>query len=67
MAGLPRSIIKKYGVSKKAWSVFRGMKTITPVKRGLKMARRTRRMSFKRFGRKAKRYAKNSASGSALI
>jgi hypothetical protein len=26
MAGLPRSIIKKYGVSKKAWSVYRASK-----------------------------------------
>lgn len=24
MAGLPRNIIKKYGVSKKAWAVYRG-------------------------------------------
>lgn len=24
MVGLPRAIIKKYGVTKKAWSVFRG-------------------------------------------
>lgn len=27
MAGLPRSIIKKYGVSKKAWAVYRGNKS----------------------------------------
>jgi len=27
MAGLPRSIIKKYGVSKKAWSVFRSSRS----------------------------------------
>jgi len=26
MSGLPASIIKKYGVSKKAWAVFRGTK-----------------------------------------
>lgn len=26
MTGLPKSIIKKYGVTKKAWSVFRGRK-----------------------------------------
>jgi hypothetical protein len=25
--GLPKSIIKKYGISKKAWSVFRGRRT----------------------------------------
>ena len=27
MAGLPSNIIKKYGVSKKAWAVFRGQKS----------------------------------------
>lgn len=27
MAGLPKSIIKKYGVSKKAWDVFRGTRS----------------------------------------
>lgn len=27
MAKLPKSLIKKYGISKKAWSVFRGQKT----------------------------------------
>lgn len=27
MAKLPKSIIKKYGISKKAWSVFRGHKS----------------------------------------
>ena len=26
MSGLPKSIIRKYGVSKKAWSVYRGSK-----------------------------------------
>ena len=26
MKGLPKSIIKKYGITKKAWSVFRGRK-----------------------------------------
>jgi len=27
MVGLPKSIIKKYGISKKAWEVFRGKKS----------------------------------------
>lgn len=39
MVGLPRSIIKKYGVSKKAWAVFRGEKSSSR-KRGARMARR---------------------------
>jgi hypothetical protein len=29
MAKLPKSLIKKYGISKKAWSVFRGQKKST--------------------------------------
>lgn len=42
MAKLPKSIIKKYGISKKAWAVFRGQKT-TNNNRGLKkMAKRKR-------------------------
>ena len=28
MARLPKSIIKKYGITKKAWAVFRGQKTV---------------------------------------
>lgn len=54
MAGLPRSIIKKYGVSKKAWAVFRGGKTTSRAKSGGRgrMARRkyTRRSSGGGFG-----------------
>ena len=40
MAGLPRYLIKKYGVSKKAWAVFRGGKRTTKKRVGGKMARR---------------------------
>jgi hypothetical protein len=29
MVGLPRAIIKKYGVTKKAWAVYRGSKSTT--------------------------------------
>ena len=52
MARLPKSIIKKYGISKKAWAVYRGHKTrkktrknLYSVKRGIKqtMARRKRK------------------------
>jgi len=49
MAGLPRSIIKKYGVSKKAWAVFRGSRSTTrKTKRGGSMARRKRSFGRKR-------------------
>lgn len=40
MTGLPKSIIKKYGVTKKAWQVFRGNKTVTKPTRMKTMARR---------------------------
>ena len=48
MAGLPRSIIKKYGVSKKAWAVFRGSKPRSKSKRvrGVRMARKGKKRSF---------------------
>jgi len=38
--GLPAAIIKKYGVTKKAWSVFRGRKGSKKSKGGGRMARR---------------------------
>ena len=41
MAKLPKSIIRKYGISKKAWSVFRGEKRTTS-RRVSGMARRAR-------------------------
>lgn len=41
MAKLPKSIIKKYGISKKAWAVFRGQKKTTKTAtRGFKMAKK---------------------------
>lgn len=48
MAKLPKSIIKKYGISKKAWQVFRGQK---PGKRSNKMAKR--RNTKKKFSKKS--------------
>jgi len=44
MAGLPKSIIKKYGITKKAWSVFRGRST----------PKRSTRMSKKKGSRRAR-------------
>ena len=40
MGKLPKSIIQKYGISKKAWAVFRGQKRTT--NRGVSVARRIR-------------------------
>ena len=44
MAKLPRSLIKKYGISKRAWQVFRGQKSSSSRKkassRGYKMAQK---------------------------
>ena len=33
MAKLPKSIIKKYGISKKAWAVFRGQRSSSKSKK----------------------------------
>jgi len=41
--GLPASIIKKYGVTKKAWAVFRGRKTPRSVKKEMPKRRRSSR------------------------
>lgn len=64
MAGLPRAIIKKYGVSKKAWAVFRaGRKSQSRTARavgGVYMAARRK----KRSGR-VRGFARRAA-GSAL-
>lgn len=54
MAGLPKSIIKKYGVSKKAWAVYRGNK------RGTTMAKKRRSRGF---GRKSSRRRGGSRGG----
>lgn len=54
MAKLPKSIIKKYGISKKAWSVFRGQKKS---RRAPTMARRKKRRSVYR---KVKRRMRSS-------
>ena len=50
--GLPKSIIKKYGISKKAWSVYRGRKTkkrsVVRVAKRRKYKARPRKSYFKR-------------------
>lgn len=57
MAKLPRAIIKKYGITKKAWAVYRGSKS-----RGTRtMAkRRTFRARARRVGRRVVKYAKRA-------
>jgi hypothetical protein len=54
MSGLPRSIIKKYGVSKKAWAVYRSSgattKRATSSRRSGNMSRRFRTRSRCRSG-----------------
>jgi len=54
MAKLPKSIIKKYGISKKAWSVFKGKTQTTTRTRGTTMARR------RSYSGKRKSYSKGS-------
>lgn len=52
MVGLPKAIIKKYGVSKKAWAVFRGSKRSG----GAKRARRAGgTMAKRKFGHRHSR------------
>jgi hypothetical protein len=52
MAKLPKSIIKRYGITKKAWQVFRGKRRGTS--RKPKMVRRTRR-SYRPWRRRRSR------------
>lgn len=69
MPGLPKSIIKKYGVTKKAWSVFRGMKTRrksktvtvqrTTNKRGMRTMARRRKARY--FGKAKSTMSANDA------
>lgn len=65
MAGLPRSIIKKYGVTKKAWSIFRSGRSPRS-SRSVKSTRRTSNMARRRgFKAKARSYAR--AGGNKLM
>ena len=59
MASLPKSIIKKYGISKKAWSVYRGQG---------QASRSTRKMARKRYARRgARRYSRSSSTGMGVF
>ena len=60
MAKLPKSIIRKYGISKKAWAVFRGArKTRKTATRSRKYYKR----SYTMARRKRKAYRKSSGGG----
>jgi len=59
LAKLPRSIIKKYGISKKAWAVFRGSRT---TKKKTRSKTKTRFYSMARR-RKYKTHRKGAKSG----
>jgi hypothetical protein len=53
MRGLPKSYIKKYGITKRAWAEYRASKKPrkTKARKGPKLARRRRRSSSRRRGR----------------
>ena len=52
--GLPKSIIKKYGISKKAWAVYRGKKSKGSNPRP-KKARKVKKVARRRYSRKRSR------------
>ncbi|MFH1327927.1 MAG: hypothetical protein ABIH76_03640 [Candidatus Bathyarchaeota archaeon] len=53
--GLPKSIIKKYGISKKAWAVFRGQKSKSSTPRTSKTSRKVKKVARRRYSRKRSR------------
>ena len=69
--GLPKSIIKKYGISKKAWRVFRGRKKSgsrkvtrkrnNPKRRTRKLGRRKRRRRGKNIAGTVEKFLKIGA------
>jgi len=61
--GLPKSIIKKYGITKKAWSVYRGRKRKTSRTR---KARPSRRKGVRKMARRRNRGGGNSIQRTAF-
>ena len=53
--GLPKSIIKKYGISKKAWRVFQGKKSKSSTPRTSKTSRKVKKVAKRRYSRKRSR------------
>ena len=56
MAKLPKSIIKKYGITKKAWQVFRSKSGSS---RSIKKTKKVKTMVKRKKGSKKKSYSKN--------
>jgi hypothetical protein len=68
MAGLPKSIIKKYGVSKKAWRVFRAQKSKRRApKRKASVVRRTKKVARRRRTVKKRARRAHSRMKSGLV
>ena len=53
--GLSKSIIKKYGISKKAWAVYRGKKSKGSTPRTSKTSRKVKKVARRRYSRKRSR------------
>jgi len=66
--GLPKSIIKKYGISKKAWSVYRGKKGRKPRSKSRRVTRRRKKRNnpVRRVRRTVRRRRRNRKGGSNL-
>ena len=64
--GLPKSIIKKYGISKKAWAVFRGQKSKGSTPRP-KKARKVKKVARRRYSRKRSRRSGGMTIPLALV
>ena len=58
--GLPKSIIAKYGISKKAWDIYRGLKRKGKVNKSATTSKHRGRTMAKRFRRKFHRRAKKT-------
>jgi len=66
--GLPKSIIKKYGISKKAWAVYRGKKSKSSNPRPKKKARKVRTyLARRRYSRKRRSRSRKMTVPLALV
>lgn len=63
MVGLPRAIIKKYGVTKKAWAVFRGRGSASPKRARRAVKRRARARGVVRMARRRGRSRSSGGLG----
>jgi hypothetical protein len=68
MARLPKHIIKKYGISKKAWAVFRGQKTTSKKVTSHKRTQMARKKHFKKGSKRSLNFGSvlKILSGAAL-